>query len=139
MFSLLLSHYVIPLGNHLRFTSSWDSKSHLAKIYTNKCKALLDLANNLQNMPTTQPATRRRGDVVTTSLYRSQWRRRYVSNETPNDVSVESRQDVSVVRLHYVLLELRDDVLRGRNNDVPSVRLHDASNMSQMKHPTTSQ
>ena len=85
------------------------------------------------------PATRRRGDVVTTSLYTSQWRRRYVSNETPNDVSVERRQVASVVRLHDVLLEHRDNVLRGLNNDVPSARLHDVSNKSQMKHPTTSQ
>ena len=61
------------------------------------------------------PATRRRSDAVTTSLCTSQWRCRYVSNETPNDVSVERRQDVSVVRLH------------------------DVSNKSQMKHPMTSQ
>ena len=77
------------------------------------------------------PATRRRGDVVTTSLCTSQQRGRYISNETPNDVSVERHQDVSVVRLHDVLLVCRDDV--------PSVRLHDVSNKSQMKHPTTSQ
>ena len=84
-------------------------------------------------------ATRRRGDVVTTSLYTSQQRRRYVSNETLSDVSVERPQVVSVVCLHDVLLERRDDVLRGCNNDVPSVRLHNVSNKSQMKHPTTSQ
>ena len=65
------------------------------------------------------PATRRRGDVVTTSLYTSQQRRRYVSNETPSDVSVKRRQVVSVVYLRDVLWERRDDVLRGRNNDVP--------------------
>ena len=88
---------------------------------------------------TSHPATRRRGNVVTTSLCTSQRRRRYVSNETPNDVSVERRQDVSVVRLHDVLLVCRDDVPWGRNDDVPSVRLHDVSNKSQMKHPTTSQ
>ena len=64
------------------------------------------------------PATRRRGDVVTTSLYTSQQRRRYVSNETPSDVSVKRRQVVSVVYLRDVLWERRDDVLRGRNNDV---------------------
>ena len=63
----------------------------------------------------------------------------YVSNGTPNNVSVERRQDISVVRLHNVLLKPRDGVLRGRNNDASSVRLHDASNKSQMKHPTTSQ
>ena len=42
-------------------------------------------------------------------------------------------------RLRDVLLERRDDVSRGPNNDVLSVRLHDLSNKSQMKHPTTSQ
>ena len=69
----------------------------------------------------------------------SQRRRRYVSNETPNDVSVERRQDVSVVRLHNILLEGRDDVSKGLNNDVPSVRLLDVSNKSQIEHLTTSQ
>ena len=105
----------------------------------------------------------RQQDVVTTSLCTSQWRRRYVSNETPNDVSVGHCQDVSVVclkqvsnetpndvsvvrhkdvsvvRLHNVLLVCRDDVPWGRNDDVPSVRLHDISDKSQMKHPITSQ
>ena len=57
------------------------------------------------------PATIRRGDVVTTSLCTSQRRRKYVSNETPYDVWMECRQDVSVVLLHNVLLERRDDVL----------------------------
>ena len=42
---------------------------------------------------------------ITTSLCRSQRRCKYVSNETPNDVSVERRHDVSVIRLHDVLLE----------------------------------
>ena len=85
----------------------------------------------------THPALRRRGDVAATSLCTSQWRRRYVSNETPNDVLMERCQDVSVVRL-YVLLERHNDVSKGRNNDAPSLRLHDVSNKSQMKHPTTS-
>ena len=84
------------------------------------------------------PALRRPGDVTTTSLCTSQRRRRYVPNETPNDVSMESRQDISVVRLHDALLERRNDVSNRCNKDVPSVRLHDASNKSQMKHPTTS-
>ena len=86
------------------------------------------------------PATRSRGNVVTTSLCTSQRRRRYISNETPNDISMEHRQDVSVVHLHDVSLEHRDDVSRGRNTDipsVPSVRLHEVSNKSQMKHLTT--
>ena len=40
---------------------------------------------------------------------------------------MELCQDVSVVRLHDVLLESLHDVLRGLNNDAPSVRLHDIS------------
>ena len=36
-------------------------------------------------------ATRRCGDVVTTPLSTSQQRRRYVSNETPNEVLMERR------------------------------------------------
>ena len=83
-------------------------------------------------------ATRRRGDVVTTSLCTSQWRHSYVSNETPNNVSIARRQDVSVVRLHDILLERCGDVSKGCNNDVSSVRLHDVSSKSQTKHPATS-
>ena len=52
---------------------------------------------------------------------------------------MERRQDVSVVGHHDVLLMCRDDVSRGRNDDVPSVGLHDISNKSQMKYPTMSQ
>ena len=37
------------------------------------------------------------------------------------------------------ILERRDNVSRGRNNEVPPVRLHDVSNKTQMKHPATSQ
>ena len=85
------------------------------------------------------PATRRRGDVVVMSLCTSQPRRRTVSNETPNHVSVECQQDVSMVPLHDVLLERRDDVSKGHNNDVPLVHLHNVSNKSQTKHPTMSQ
>ena len=73
-------------------------------------------------MITTHPALRRRGDVAATFLCTSQWRRRYVSNETPNDVSMERREDV--------LLERHNDVSKGRNNDAPSLRLHDVSNKS---------
>ena len=85
------------------------------------------------------PALRRPGGVTTTSLCTSQWRRRYVPNETPNNVSMQRHEDVSVARLHDVLLQSRNDVSKGRNNDVPSVRFRDVSNKSQMKHPTTSQ
>ena len=83
--------------------------------------------------------TRLRGDIVTTSLCTSQQRCRYISNKTPNDLSVEHRKDISVVPLHNIILECRVDVSRGRNDNVPSVRLHNISNKSQMKHPTTSQ
>ena len=87
----------------------------------------------------------------------SQGRRRYVANETTCNVSVERRQDVSVVRLHDVLLECRYDVSRGRYetpndismvrhqdvpvvrvHDVPLVHLYDVSCNSQTKHPMTS-
>ena len=52
----------------------------------------------------THPALRRCGDVAAMSLCTSQRRHRYVSNETPNDLSMERRQDFSVVRLYDVLL-----------------------------------
>ena len=83
-------------------------------------------------------ATRRRSDVVTASLYTSQQRRRYVSNETPNDVSVKRHQDVPVVRLHNVLLECCDNVSRGCNDDVPSVGFRNVSPRSHMKQLVTS-
>ena len=40
---------------------------------------------------------------------------------------MERRQDVSVVPLYDVLLERHNDVSKGRNNDTPSLRLHDVS------------
>ena len=64
---------------------------------------------------------------------------KHVSNEAPIDVSVVRHQDVSVLRLHDVLLECRDDVSWGRNDDALSVHLHDVSIKSQMKHPMRSQ
>ena len=69
------------------------------------------------------PAKRSRGEVVTTSLCLSQRSRRYVSDETLNDISMECRQDFSVLHLHDVWLEHRQEVSRGRNNEVSSVRL----------------
>ena len=85
------------------------------------------------------PATRCRGNVLTTSLCMSHRLRKYVSNEKLHYFSVEGRKVVSVVRPQNVLLERSKDVWRGRNNNVPSIRLHDVANKSQMKHPTTSQ
>ena len=52
---------------------------------------------------------------------------------------MERRQEVSVVRFLDVLLERSDGIQRGPNNDAPSVRHHNVSNKSQIKHPTTSQ
>ena len=75
-------------------------------------------------------APRRRSDVVMASLYTSQQRRRYVSNETPNDVPV--------VRLHNVLLECCGNISRGCNDDVPSVGFHNVSPKSHMKQLMTS-
>ena len=40
---------------------------------------------------------------------------------------MEHRQDASVVLIHDILLERREDVSRGLNNGVPPVRLHDVS------------
>ena len=121
---------VIKTGNgnvkmRIPCASTWGRVAHI------------DLVRKI-TMFYSHPATRRRGDVVTTSLCTFQRRHSYVSNETPNNVSMERHQDVSIVRLHVILFERRDDVSRGRNNDVSSVRLHDVSSKSQMKHPTTS-
>ena len=102
----------------------------------------------------THPATRRCGDVVTTSLSTSQRRRRYVSIEKLNDVSMKRQQDVSVICLHNILLERlkqvsnetpnevsvvhQQDVLVVRIHDFLLVRLYDVSCKSQMKHPIMS-
>ena len=43
---------------------------------------------------------------------------------------MERRQDVTVVCLHGVLLERHNDVSKERNNDAPSLRLHDVSDKS---------
>ena len=117
--------------SHSWFGVISDSLWHLFLLQKSFCYLSCLLFRHLALYPPTHPATRRRSDAVTTSLCMSQWRRRYVSNETPNDVSV--------VRLHGILLERRDDVSRGRNNDGPSVRLLDVPRKSQMKHPTASQ
>ena len=76
---------------------------------------------------TTHPARGRRDDVVATYFCLPQQRGMYVSNETPNDVSVKRRQVVSVVRLQDVIKERRDNVSRVCNSDIPLARLHDVS------------
>ena len=61
---------------------------------------------------------------------KTSWRRRnYVSLYVPV---------TSQVRLNNVLLERHNDVSKGRNNDAPSLRLHEVWNKFQMKHPATS-
>ena len=69
----------------------------------------------------------RQEDVVTTFFCLSQQRHRYASDEISNDVSLERRQDVSVVCLHDVVKERRDNISRVRNNNVPLVSLHNVS------------
>ena len=74
----------------------------------------------------TLPARGRRDNVVSTSFCPSQRRRRCFSNETPNDVLVVHRQEVSVVRLH--------DVTQERCSDVSNIPNCKVSSKSQMKH-----
>ena len=76
----------------------------------------------------THPARGRCEDVVVTIFSQSRRHRRYVSNETPNKVLVERRQDASVVRLQDIIKERLDNVSRVRNNDASLVRLHEVSN-----------
>ena len=82
-------------------------------------------------------------NVVTTLLRRLFVRPSNVSgmpqNELLNDVSIERCQDASVVHFHELLLEHPNNVSKGRDNYVPSVRFSNVSNKSQMKQPTTSQ
>ena len=122
-----------------------SNEGYLLEIYVHYLEKLFELHNELsflaerikiekvENLLTTNLAARPLGDVITMS----QRHCRSLTNETPNDVSVERHQDLSVVRIHDVLLERRDEVLRRRNNDVPSVRLRNVSNKSQVKHPTS--
>ena len=84
--------------------------------FTDQNSKLMDVENEISiTLVITHPATSRCKNVIVASLCTSQWRRRYVSNETPNDGSVEHCQDVSEVLLHDVLLESRGDVSRRRN------------------------
>ena len=141
--TVFLEHLILHLflhGVQTRGGSRAAGTSKMEHFLSITKRSILDAAAALDPpLQTTHPALRRRGDVAATSLCTSQWHRRYVSNETPNDVSMERRQVVSVVRLHNVLLERHNEVSKGRNKDAPSLRLHDVSNKSQMKHPTTYQ
>ena len=72
---------------------------------------IADLARRLPN------------DIPAMSLDTSQWRHSDVSNETPNDVSVVRRQDVSLVK--DVLEEYRGDFLQKGNYEVTLLRPYD--------------
>ena len=131
------SHYVIKFIAYRNKTTTFQNEQKTVGkarclVYRWKTKE-----TEMKQVPHT--ALRRCGDVVTTSLCTSQQHRRQVPNETPNDVSMERHQDVSVGRIHDVFLECGNDVSKGHNNDVLSVRLHDVSEKYQMKHPTASQ
>ena len=73
-----LDQYYMPLVEIKDFNALIDNKPFLHQPVKNKQEV-------------SHPETRRRRDVVTTSLCMPHRRRRYVSNETPNDVSVERR------------------------------------------------
>ena len=79
------------------------------------------------HMPS-HPENGRRDDIVATFFCPSQRHHKYVSNETPNNASVERRKDVLVVRRQDVIKERCDNVSRVLNNSVSLVRLHDVSN-----------
>ena len=130
--------YILLMTRKIIFPSISIQKQPSKGVLGKRCTENVQQTYRRTLLPTL-PVLRRRSDVATRSLCTSQWRRRYVSNETPNDVSMVRRQDVSVVRLHDFLLERPNDVSKGRNSHVPSWRLRDVSNKSQMKHPTTSQ
>ena len=72
-------------------------------------------------------ATRRRSDVVTTSLCTSQRRHMYISNEAPNYVSVKRRQDVSV----YVSTTSYWNIVTTSQKDAATTSHHCVSSMSQ--------
>ena len=76
-----------------------------------------DHSSNIDFKPT------RQGDVVATSQRRLSIRPSDVSNETPNDVSVVRRQDVSLVK--DVLEEYRGDFLQKGNYEVTLLRPYD--------------
>ena len=121
------------MGNYLA-TSVLGNLSKVKKILYAQITTLLlqffeSISKDLEKYTTlTHSARGRRDNVVATSFCPPKRRRRYVSNKTPNDFSVERIQDISVVRLQSVIKERHDNVLRVRNNDVPLVRLHNVSN-----------
>ena len=128
-------YLVRVLGNQSRYPMDDQAPQAVFKILPPTLHAIRYIP------PGNKTSSRRLKDV---SLYvPATWQvrltQRNEKNETPNDVLVERCQDISLVRLQYILLERNDDVSIGRYNDVPSVRLLYVSNKSQMKHPTTSQ
>ena len=139
-FYIFMTHN-FPLNFKLIHFLLWANGSHQSPNFEAFDSALVKICQipHVIFENTTHPATRRHSNVVMTSLYMSQQRRRHVSNETPNDILIEHQQDLSVVRPHDALLEPLNDVSRGRIIDIPSVCLHEVSNKYHKKHPTTSQ
>ena len=74
-----------------------------------------------------RPVTRRRSDVVTTSLGMSQRRRRYVSNETPTssrwNVAKTSQWYVSTISYWNVVTMSQEDVAKTSHQYVSSTSL----------------
>ena len=120
---------LFPIGRKIKISIVFTSQIYFKVTKTIRLNATHNFIKKIPN----------KRELSYPALCTSQQCRWYVSKEAPNGISLERRPDVSVVRLHDVLLECRDDVLRGRYDNVPSVCLYDVSNKSQMKHPTTSQ
>ena len=87
--------------------------------------------------------TTRQGDVVVTSQRRLFVRPSDVAGTSQMKHPMTSRWNFAKTSQWYVsttsYLERHNNVSKGRNDNAPSLRLHDVSNKSQMKHPTTSQ
>ena len=73
--------------------------------------------------------------IVENFICTRQRRHWYVSHETPNDVSLERHQDISVGTSHGFI---RTVLMMSQKYETitPINSLHDASNQSQMKYPT---
>ena len=90
-----------------------DKGSKFQLYICNGCHDVLIMSINL-----THPATRRRGEVITTSFCTCQRRRRYVPNETPNDVDKMSQWYVSMMSYWNVMTTSKEDVTTMSNQHV---------------------
>ena len=95
--ALSLSHLKVLKTGNVSNSSRIRSKSPQGSRFriVRKKESFVLISLKLKN----SPAARCCNNVVTTSICSSQWRRRYVPNETPNEVSMKRRQGLSVVRL----------------------------------------